>query len=85
MTNPKAWKLILFIKNGEVFYQDHDQGIQIKVDDLVDGNKLLLGMTLSFQYKIWISKMIFYFPRDFVCSLAPFVHALKIWSNKLKC
>ena len=59
MTNPKAWKLILFIKNGEVFYQDHDQGIQIKVDNLIDGNKLLLGMTLSFQYKIWISKTIF--------------------------
>jgi len=43
LTNPKAWKLVLLIKNGEIFYQDHDQGIQMKVDDLVDGNKLLLG------------------------------------------
>jgi len=42
LTNPKAWKLVLLITNGQVYYQDHE-GNLLKADDLVNGNKLLLG------------------------------------------
>ena len=44
LTNPKAWKLVLLITNGQVYYQDHE-GNLLKADDLVNGNKLLLGKT----------------------------------------
>ena len=52
LTNPKAWKLVLLINNGDVYYQDHlsPQGTPIKVDSLVDGNKLLLGKNKSFIF-----------------------------------
>jgi hypothetical protein len=42
LTNPKAWKLVLLITNGQIYYQDHE-GNLLKADDLVNGNKLLLG------------------------------------------
>ena len=43
MTSAKVWKMILLLRNGEVFYQDPINGSTCKVDNLFDGNKILLG------------------------------------------
>ena len=39
----QSWKLTLFLKDGDVLYQDHLTKNLTKVDSLIDGNKLYLG------------------------------------------
>lgn len=43
LTSPKAWRAVLILKDTEVYYQDHLNLTYHKIDNLVDGNKLLLG------------------------------------------
>ena len=39
----KCWKMVLFIKNGKVYYHDHKTNDVPYVTNMVDGNRLVLG------------------------------------------
>lgn len=48
LTSAQAWKVVLWIKNGDVMYQDPVTGTLYNIDKLFEGNKILLG-----KKKIW--------------------------------
>ena len=43
LTSPKAWKVVLIIRNGVVFYQNEATGEEIKVHELKNGNQIIMG------------------------------------------
>ena len=43
LTSVKVWKLSLIIKDGFVFYEDHNTGVLTKIDTLINGNTIYLG------------------------------------------
>lgn len=47
LTSAQAWKVVLWIKNGDVLYQDPVTGTVYTIDKLFEGNKILLGKKIN--------------------------------------